>query len=456
MKKILTTFKKYIRALVPEQLLLIYHGVTAYTGAVLYGFPSKGMVIIGITGTKGKTTSANVMYSVLSTTYKTGLITTANIKIGDKERLNPWHMTMPGRFVIQKLLREMKDVGVTHVIIETTSEGLKQKRHVGIYYDVAVFTNLSPEHLPSHNNNYETYRKAKEVLFASIVKKKKKIPHTLSPTIIVNGDDIEAIHFKKHKADKYFSFGTGDTVEVKGVDVVQKGKLLTFSTLGKVYKVNAFGSYFIYNVLPALIVAKECAVNDEDISFALAHLPVIPGRMEVIDEGQNFLALVDYAHEKLSMTRLAETVHELKKENPLSRWIVLLGAEGGGRDKRKRADMGKVVGRMADIVIISNTDPYEEDEMAIAREIASYVEQYDKKEGSGYRIVLDRKEGIRVALAYAKKGDIVTITGNGSQQFFHRKGEKVPHDDRNVMREILREMRDTKGELFALKYSVSN
>ena len=96
----------------------------------------------------------------------------------------------------------MKDAGVTHVIIETTSEGLKQKRHLGIYYDVAIFTNLSPEHLPSHNNNYEAYRKAKEVLFASLVKRKKKMPHALSPTIIVNGDDIEAIHFKKHKANR--------------------------------------------------------------------------------------------------------------------------------------------------------------------------------------------------------------------------------------------------------------
>ncbi len=440
MKKLLMTLKKYVRAMVPEQILLAYHGVIAYTGAAFYGFPSQNMVVIGITGTKGKTTSANVMYSVLSTTFQTGLITTANIKIGSNERLNSWHMTMPGRFVIQKLLREMKDAGVTHVIIETTSEGLKQKRHVGIYYDVAIFTNLSPEHLPSHNNNYEEYRKAKEVLFASLVKHKKKIPYSLYPTIIVNGDDSEAVHFRKHKADKYFSYGVGESVEVRGTKVIQEGKLLTFSAFGEVYRVNAFGSYFVYNVLPALIVAKECGITHEDISFALAHLPVIPGRMEVIDEGQNFLVLVDYAHEKLSMTRLAETIQELKKENPLSRWIVLLGAEGGGRDKRKRADMGEVVGRMADMVIISNTDPYEEDEMIIAREIASYVEQQGKSEEKDYRIVIDRKEGIRRALAEAKAGDVVTITGNGSQQFYHRKGEKVPHDDREVVREILREM----------------
>ena len=426
--------------MVPEQILMDYHGVIAYTGAAFYGFPSQNMVVIGITGTKGKTTSANVMYSVLSTTFQTGLITTANIKIGSNERLNSWHMTMPGRFVIQKLLREMKDAGVTHVIIETTSEGLKQKRHVGIYYDVAIFTNLSPEHLPSHNNNYEEYRKAKEVLFASLVKHKKKIPYSLYPTIIVNGDDREAVHFRKHKADKYFSYGVGESVEVRGTKVIQEGKLLTFSAFSEVYKVNAFGTYFVYNVLPALIVAKECGIVYEDIAFVLAHLPVIPGRMEVIDAGQNFLVLVDYAHEKLSMTRLAETVQELKKENPLSRWIVLLGAEGGGRDKGKRADMGEIVGRMADMIIISNTDPYDEDEMSIAREIASYVEQQGKSEEKDYRIVIDRKEGIRRALAEAKAGDVVTITGNGSQQFYHRKGEKVPHDDREVVREILREM----------------
>ncbi len=437
MKKLFIAIKKRVRSFIPERILLYYHGATALLGALFYALPTKSMIVIGVTGTKGKTSTSNVLFTVLSKKYKTGLITTANIKVGEKERLNPWHMTMPGRFVIQKLLREMKEAGVTHVIVETTSEGLKQNRHWGIFYDVVMFTNLSPEHLPSHNNSYEEYRKAKEVLFASLRQEKKKLPFAITPFMCVNGDDREAKHFLAYKAKKKFTYGLGTGVDVRATAITQQGGLLSFEVEGVEYQVRALGSYFAYNVLPALILAKECGVEEELVKEALRTLPAIPGRMEIIDEGQDFLAIVDYAHEKLSMERLSETVSELKKEGTIKRWIVLLGAEGGGRDKRKRKDMGTIVGKDADFVVISNTDPYEEDEMSIAREIAGYVEKGGKKEGVDYFIVIDRKDGTRKALSLAGKDDLVTITGNGSQQFYHRKGERVSHDDREVVRDQL-------------------
>lgn len=446
MKKLLMRTKSSIRNLIPEPLLLWYHGAIAYLGAAYYGFPSKGMVVIGITGTKGKTTTAHLLYDVLSTVYKTGLITTASIAIGNEKRLNPWHMTMPGRALIQKLLKEMKDKGVTHVIVETTSEGLKQKRHLGIFYDIAIFTNLSPEHLPSHKGDYTLYRKTKEVLFSSLTKKQKDISFPYTRAIYANGDDKEAHHFLKYKVDEVASFGKEIVNDIIAKNIEQKGEMLTFVVDGEEYEIKALGTYFVYNVLPVLLVANNLHIEKESLKRALKERAVVPGRMETVDVGQNFIALVDYAHEKLSMSRLAETVQELKKEGVVKRWIVLLGAEGGGRDKRKRKDMGEIVGEFADFVVISNTDPYEEDEMSIAKDIAQPVAEAGKREEENYFIVIDRKEGIRKALSLAEEGDIVTITGNGSQQFYHRKGERIRHDDREVVRDLIKELAEVEAK----------
>ena len=227
------------------------------------------------------------------------------------------------------------------MIVETTSEGLKQNRHWGIFYDVVMFTNLSPEHLPSHNNNYEEYRKAKEVLFKALGQKKKNLPFAITPFMCVNGDDMEARHFLAHKAPKKLTFGFNEGVDFRATEISQKGGTLSFICADNTYEVKALGSYFAYNVLPALILAKECHVPHELVREALLTFPVIPGRMEIVDEGQDFLAIVDYAHEKLSMGRLSETASELKKEGAVNKWIVLLGAEGGGREKRNGDDCGQ-------------------------------------------------------------------------------------------------------------------
>ena len=445
MKKLLSNIKNIIRNLTPEPALLWYHGLTTYLGALYYGFPSRDMIVVGITGTKGKTTTAHLLHDVLSTTYKTGLITTASIIVGESKRLNPWHMTMPGRAIIQKLLKEMKDEGVTHVIIETTSEGLKQNRHRGIFYDIAIFTNLSPEHLPSHKGDYMLYRKTKEQLFQELHHGRKNVSFPYKTALYVNGDDMEASHFLKYKGEEVLSYGKESTNDIVAKKVEQKGEMLTFSAKEEEYEVKALGTYFVYNVLPVLLVANNLHIEKEKVKKALRERATVPGRMETVDVGQNFIALVDYAHEKLSMTRLAETVGELKKEGVVKKWIVLLGAEGGGRDKRKRKDMGEMVGQFADYVVISNTDPYEEDEMSIALDIAQPVSEAGKREEENYFIVIDRREGIRKALSLAKEGDIVTITGNGSQQFYHRKGERVRHDDREVVRDLIKEMAEVEA-----------
>src|SRR3989344_3642312 len=168
--------KSKIKKLIPERLISFYHFCLAVLAAFYYGFPSKKMIVIGVTGTKGKTSAANFIWSVLMAGgYKTGLIGTANIRIGDVEMLNKYHMTMPGRFILQKLLKQMAGAGCKFAIVETTSEGIKQWRHFGVVYDIAVFTNLHSEHLQAHGGSFEKYKEAKGIMFKGLQNKKRKI-----------------------------------------------------------------------------------------------------------------------------------------------------------------------------------------------------------------------------------------------------------------------------------------
>src|SRR3989344_4635329 len=203
--------KSKIKKLIPERFISFYHLALAASAAFYYGWPSKKMIVIGITGTKGKTSAANFIWSVLTAGgRKTGLIGTANIRIGEIEMLNKYHMTMPGRFILQKLLRQMTDVGCEFAIVETTSEGIKQWRHFGIFYDIAVFTNLTPEHLEAHGNSFERYREAKGRMFKALKNGERKIigGKEIKKIIIVNYDDPHKEYFLNLLADKKINFGT--------------------------------------------------------------------------------------------------------------------------------------------------------------------------------------------------------------------------------------------------------
>src|SRR3990167_6748502 len=192
------SIKSKIKKLIPEHLISLYHLALAASAAFYCGWPAKKMIVIGITGTKGKTSAANFIWSVLTAGgHKTGLIGTANIKISEIEMLNKYHMTMPGRFILQKLLRQMADAGCEFVIVETTSEGIKQWRHFGIFYDVAIFTNLTPEHLEAHGNSFEKYKEAKGRMFKALYPGSHKIigGKELEKTIIVNYDDLHKEYF---------------------------------------------------------------------------------------------------------------------------------------------------------------------------------------------------------------------------------------------------------------------
>jgi UDP-N-acetylmuramoyl-L-alanyl-D-glutamate--2,6-diaminopimelate ligase len=397
------------------------------------------MVIIGVTGTKGKTSTINFIWACLmSGGHKTGIITTANIRIGDTEMLNSYHMTMPGRFTIQKLMARMVCEGCTHCIIETSSEGLKQYRHAGIAYDIAVFTNLFPEHLQSHGWNFENYKMAKGKLFAALVGSPKKIAgRIIQKVIIANRDNEWSGYYLGFSADKKITFGTTDKALVIARDLKETKDGVTFFVGNVPFTLSILGKFNVSNALAGIIIARHFSVSDEAIARGLRNLKTIPGRMERITLGQPFTVLVDYAHERQSITNLLTTANGMRDVG--SSIIMLTGSEGGGRDRAKRAAIGELVGTLADYVVVSNADPYDDDPLEIIEGIATVAEKFGKKRGVNLFLIPDRRLGIRKALSLARPGDVVLIGGKGAEQSMIMKDDnEVPWDDRVVTREELK------------------
>ncbi|MDP3710286.1 MAG: UDP-N-acetylmuramyl-tripeptide synthetase [bacterium] len=431
--------KHFFKKITPQFLFSAYHYCLAWIAAFYYRLPARKLIIIGVTGTKGKTTTANFLWAALNYNgYKTGLISTANIRIGDSEVLNKYHMTMPGRLVSQELLADMVRAGCKFCVAEVTSEGIKQWRHKGIFYDIAVFTGLAPEHLEAHGGSFEEYKKAKGKLFASLAKYKHKIldGKLVPKMIIANYDSEYKDYFLGFWADRKITYGFGEGADFVAKDIKNTPKGVGFSCGLQNYNLNILGDFNVFNSLPAIALGTEIKILPENIKEALAKLEVVPGRMEKIEEGQKFKVIVDYAHEKESMTALLETAEKLVQRG--KKIIILLGAEGGGRDKAKRPIMGELSGRKADFVIVSNVDPYEDDPKPILEDIAEAAEKAGKKRGENLFVIEDRREGIKKALSLAQEKDLVLITGKGAEQSIVIGGIRYPWDDRQVVKEELR------------------
>lgn len=434
--RLIKKIKQVVKRSTPEWVLLGYHASIAYAANLISGQPSKKMLVIGITGTKGKTSTANFLHGILTAGgYKTGLISTANLKIGEDEKMNPYHMTMPGRGLIHFLMKDIQKAGCQICIVEVTSEGLKQNRHLGILFDIAVFTNLTPEHLTSHNNSFEEYRKAKLKLFETVSERSPKSWNgQYQPRVIVaNLDSSEYAFFTQFPVDKIISYGESSPAEVKG-------QVTKLSSLGLDFKINDHdfhspipGSFNLPNILAAVAVARTLNITDEQINKGLSETTVIAGRMEEIKNDFGFKVFVDYAHEKESMERVLKTGRELAGET--GRVILLLGAEGGGRDKTKRAAMALLANDLASLSIITNVDPYTDDPEEIANDIYRSLTDKSKAE-----IILDRKTAIKTALNKARTGDVILITGKGAEQSIIIDGVSLPWDDRKVTRELLAEI----------------
>ena len=422
-----------------EFLLGIYHWVLAYLGAVFYGFPSKKLIIIGVTGTKGKTSTAYFIWRALNSAgVKTGMIGTISICIGNEEKINNLHMTMPGRFIIQKNLKRMLRGGCLAAVIETTSEGIKQWRHKGIVYDIAVFTNLTPEHIPSHGS-FENYRAMKQKVFKELSSSFRKTisGRKIPKVIIINIDSPEAPHFLKFASDQKITFGLSSAADLRAENVDEKDLGVEFKIKNQNIKLALLGKFNALNALPAIAIGEILKLDPKKVIQGIEELSKIPGRMEIVQKTP-FMVIVDFSYERESMTAALRSGRELLKKG--SRLIVLLGAPGGGRDKSHRPIMGQIAAQLADLIVVSTDEPYNDDPLQIINDIAEAAAKAGKREGMNLFKIPDRREGIAQALSLAKPSDVVIIAGMGALQSRMIGNKAVPWDDRVVVREELKKM----------------
>lgn len=428
--------KQTLKKIIPKVVLDFYHLFLARLAGLWYGFPSDQLIVIGVTGTNGKSTTVNLIARILEEAgHKVGLTSTVNFQIGNKVWLNNLKMTMPGRFLLQKLLRDMVRAGCSHAVIETSSEGIAQFRHVAINYDVLTFTNLTAEHLASHGG-FANYKSSKLKVFRALASSPHKhFARAVIPKVIAaNLDDSHGRDFLVFAADKKITYSIRESSDFQGTDIRLDSTGLKFEVAGVAINLQLLGKFDVYNSLAAIASTNCLGVSVATAKIALEKVTGVPGRMERIDAGQDFWVLVDYAPEPTGLHHMYETILEW----PHSRIIHILGSTGGGRDKSRRAILGYIAGSKADIVIVTNEDPYDDDPQEIIDDVAKGALQARKKLGENLFKILDRREAIAFSLKQAQANDLVVITGKGAEQaMVVRSGRKVPWDDREVVREEL-------------------
>ena len=441
--------KKILKKILPVQLLEFYHFFLAKVACLVYKSPSDKLLVIGVTGTNGKTTVVNFIASIFEADgKKVALTSTANFKIADKEWLNDKKMTMMGPLYLQKFLRQAVKQNCKVAIIETSSEGVKQFRHLGLNYDAVVFTNLTPEHLDSHGG-FIPYRNAKGKLFQHLLTSKKKILNGKEqPKIsVINNDSNEAEYFLNFKPDQQITFSLDKPSDFQATSVQLNPTFSTFNAGNKSWQINLPGVVNVYNALSAIAITTALGIEAETINNALKNYAGTPGRFEFIKTNpasaeaaagkQDFQVLVDYAPEPESLKQLYETLELF----PYQRLIHILGSCGGGRDKSRQPILGEMAGTKADIVIVTNEDPYDDDPQEIIDNVASGAIKAGKILNQNLFKILDRKQAIEKALNLAEKDDLVLLTGKGSEQFICvANGKKIPWDDREMVREILKSL----------------
>lgn len=404
----------------------IYHYCLAWLGNIIYGFPSKKIFVLGVTGTKGKSTTVELINSILETAgKKTALLSSVRFKIGKSVEKNRSGMTMPGRFFIQNFLRKAVNSGCEYAIIEVTSQGILQHRHKFIDWNGALFLNLQPEHIEAHGS-FENYRRAKVSFFEVVAKNSGK----REKFFIVNEGD---------PSHEYFA-GAADNF----------GKVIYFSREGFIEKdlnkgKESIGDWLsndfnLENAAAAAAFAESQGIPWFIIKKALGSFKGVPGRMEIV-KSNPFRVVIDYAHTPDSLEKIYQTLVSEKRKVTNRKLICVLGAAGGGRDKWKRPEMGKIAAGYCREIVLTNEDPYDENPLQILSEIKSGI-SYFQFPASQLHETLDRREAIETAIKLAKKGDTVIVTGKGSEDWIHlARGKKIPWSEKKVIEDILKSLK---------------
>ncbi|MDH3944292.1 MAG: UDP-N-acetylmuramoyl-L-alanyl-D-glutamate--2,6-diaminopimelate ligase [Anaerolineae bacterium] len=411
-------------------------GALAALSAAFFDFPSKQMTLIGVTGTDGKTTTANLIYQILlAAGLKAGMVTTVNAIIGDVELDTGFHVTTPEAFDVQRYLAQMGDAGITHVVLEATSHGLAARRLIPEQFDIAVVTNITHEHLDFHGS-YEAYRAAKGLLFAGLSRAEDK---SLQPPRagILNMDDISYDYLAEITGVDQISYGLQPDALIRAENIHTTPSGLQFTAIhaDQHYPISSslVGDYNVSNILAALAVAVPVlGIDPITAAQGVAAMRAVPGRMEVIDMGQSFTAIVDFAHTPNALLSVLKAARNMTD----GRIIAVFGS-AGLRDRAKRRMMAEASAELADISVLTAEDPRTESLDDILAEMAAGAVSKGAVEGETFFRIPDRGTAIRSALDLAQPGDLVLALGKGHEQSMCFIETEYPWDDRTAMRAAL-------------------
>ncbi len=416
----------------------------AHLAASYYDHPARKMTVIGVTGTDGKTTTSNLLYQILRVAgIKAGLITTVNAQIGDETVDTGFHVTTPEATEVQAYLARMAAAGLTHVILETTSHGLAQHRVTACEYDIAVVTNITHEHLDFHGS-YEGYLAAKARLFQLLEETVEK-PQGNPRLAVINADDRSYEPLLKIITSRKISYSTRGEGNLNAVDIHHSPKGLYFTAemagVHQPIECNIPGEFNVSNCLAAFAAAVTGLGIDAAVAAqGIKALEGVPGRMEVIDLGQSFTAIVDFAHTPNALKVAIDTAREMTKGK-----VIAVFGSAGLRDREKRRMMADVSVRLADFSILTAEDPRTESLDDILAEMAEAATAAGGVEGINFFRMPDRGDAIRKGLALAKPGDLVMACGKGHEQSMCFGTVEYAWDDRIAMKAALAEMMDISG-----------
>ena len=419
-------FKKFLKSIIPSAVLRPFlgpfHILQALAANLKYGFPARSIKVIGVTGTNGKTTTAIMIAKVLETAgYKVGLSTSALFQIDNKKWENDQNMTVINPFALQKLLKQMKLAGVEWAVLEITSHALSQHRVFGIPIHTAVITNLSPDHLDYHKT-VQKYAAAKAKLL-------KKAKHS----IILNRDDEWFNYFQKVSHTKTVTYGTSQEADIRLAKAILNTKgskfEIVFDNQKQEFEIALPAKFNVYNALAAITVADSIGVGWDKISEGLNSITNIPGRFERIEAGQDFTVIVDYAHMPEAFNKFFESLKPLVTGK--------LIAVFGGSPVHDYAGLGTQAGKWADVAIVADDEPMKEDPESIR---LSMVEAAQASAHAEVMEIADRKEAISQAFLMAKPNDTVALLCLGNQQYRRVKGGRLAWDDRQVAKELLKQL----------------
>ena len=413
---------------VPEDVTVIQVENSRYAMACIsaawFDYPAKKLKTIGITGTKGKTTTTYLVKSILENAgHKTGLIGTIETIIGEEHI--PSANTTPESYLVQQYFAKMAEAGCDSVVMEVSSQGLMLHRTAGFTFDIGIFTNLEPDHIgPNEHKDFEDYLRCKALLFKQC------------KTGIFNADDQHLEQILEGHTCEVETFGFSEKADLRA----ENTRLVTGKgTLGIHYDVKGLmdfsveidlpGKFSVYNSLTAIAVCRHFNVTEENIQKALKQAKV-KGRIEMVKVSDDFTLMIDYAHNAMSLESLLTTLKEYKP----NRLVCLFGC-GGNRSKLRRYEMGEVSGKLADLTIITSDNPRNEEPQEIINDIKVGIGKTDGK----YVEIIDRKEAIAYAIHHGQPGDIVVLAGKGHEDYQEIKGKKYPMDERVLIQEILEE-----------------